>query len=523
MPREKRKTRKPSKYIEEDSSDDEVPAVKRARKGNSSVTRDAKSEQKEEPTASFVGDDTDDEFGEDEMGAADVVEVKPYTLLSKPWTMNEFRKDSWEYTDDRQSSDNKFHMTEKASGPGIRGLHVPSLHPQWPKFKPKISLVDWMKTLVKEKPICLDILRNEINIENGMIESKIPNFNFQPKNMQWNGWSGMLQLELSFPSIMEKCRGFLQCLFGTWEHELNNKKTTWDGTVIPILGYMNTMIELIFADIGSVRVSAPTNFIGNVVRALKVSAVFKRKFGSSGKGKAEDEIGKFGPLRVPEYVRTAKRSRGNKVTTAHLKQPKTIHEHDIVVGVQKLVREIWGKSMDTTQTVVFEDKGGSGISDKVKAAACLLELCCGSRLVGVMLVNWFQEFNMKTMHEWLQDRRDITKNDIYDPYGGWQRCIVVTRLSKEGSKAVRAFKESTDINTKDEGDIGDTMIVKPLNGMFLDRGFLDNKQFPSQLPSKTQTQIFLGLVKSVRSYMFKKHRAISKGLTSMKKHDMIGL
>jgi len=132
---------------------------------------------------------------------------------------------------------------------------------------------------------------------------------------------------------------------------------------------------------------------------------------------------------------------------------------------------------------------------------------------------------MRTMKEWVDRKKKESETEgVYNPYGGWERCIVVTRLSKEGSKAKR-LKRMSEAKGRDveEDELQDSIIVKPLNVMFLDRSSLNNETFPASKPDVMFVDVFIDLVTLVREYVFMDRIQEKHKLDYMDKNGMLGV
>lgn len=448
------------------------------------------------------GDETDEDEIEEIDGMLAPVEVAYDEVHFTPWTVLDVEEDFVNHQFHKgQSWKRRRHMTDKSGGLKGSGKQVPPLHKDWntTKFKLNMPFVKFLRTITK-KPY-IEIIRNEINIESGAITAPRDSPFFQ-KQIQWAGWSGMLQLELTYPSVMENCQGFFQCLEMMW-NVLNEYASSDDMNILKLL---NTLVHHTWKDVGILHpVTVRTIIRDRFQTPFKNSTAFRHsKYPNTTAGKIE--FVKHGPLQVPDAVEEALKSGEKKRLVKHLKDPDILHEHEIIEGVQRLVRDIWGPTMDTSLPVDFDDE--KNFSTPIKAACCLLELMCGSRLLGILLVNWFSALTEGTMQEWLKERGSKT-----NPYGAWQRCIIVKRLTKEGTKASRAHKQKTNLS-----EIRDRIIVKPLNTMFVDPRFLSPHKTIDT--TKSGTEIFLHLVTQVRKAVF---RFQKEELDFVKKDGMYGL
>jgi hypothetical protein len=489
-------------------------------------------EEGEEKKMPMIGDESDADEEEFEVVKPALKKMKAleYTIKIPKWSKN-LRWDETipymtEYNAHRQMGANR-HMTDLA-GEGKSGTTknlVPPMHADWDTklFKFDMRLDKFLHVLATNKTI-LEIMKWEVDYEVSMTDtvedtSKSAHFN---KSMQWKSWSAMLQLEITYPTLMMDCRSFDSCIQMVWAKYLSTKAkkisaTRYNLATGKMLGDFNTIIEYVWADAGVVKPSPPNTFVRKkLMPALKESNVYKDHFEDKHKLEAAwIELVKYGPLQIPKAIQSALRSAGQDVVARALQAPQTIHESVISSGVKRLVLAIWGEDMDTTQPIELEIEK-IGLSEKAKSVACLLELLCGSRMLGLLLVNWFSPIETGTMEEWQRDSLPKT-------FGSMDRCILTTRLSKEGTRAARQAKRKGTKNPEDAPM--DRMIVKPLNTMFLDRVFLAPEKNFTRTLTKDQTavKIFLHLVTVLREYIFDPEALDVRGLESIEKGGMLGL
>lgn len=494
--------------------------------------RTEKTETKEEDKGKSVSDDKHQEKAIEDMEVGDASDLEEeqrvderapnrldvdrlvYTKLTKPGWADTYKPDStiaakW-YKKKQQQKNTQRHATEKA---GHRSLKiVPPMHPQWPvgEFNKNTSLDLFLHKMVNN-PVILEIMQWETDFEVGMkqqiIDDKTTSPHFSAK-LQWKSWSAMLQLELTYPTIMESCKGWDTCFEMLWEILLQNPNTNDKFKLVTrnILTNLNKIIQVQWAHSGVVEpVSVRTFIRDKILSKLKKNKIYKDASTESDWNK----LVATGPLQVPDDVAARLRFKGEDVVTKALQQPQQIHESSITEGVKKLVQTIWGDEMDTTKEVDFGDEGLSKLTVKLEAACLLVEIMCGSRMIGILLFNWFEKVETATMEEWEKEKLPTT-------FGSWSRCIKVTRLSKEGTKVARKEKARKKGVVVDDIDIVDRVIVKPLNIMFLDRQFLaPAQQFKTNVVTDDKAvDIFLYLVTQIRKYVLKPARTRQKGLIS---------
>lgn len=481
----------------------------------------------EEKKGEEIEEDEDASDLEDILVEEQEQDKREYTLKNA-WTSKQIRN-GFKETDYpakgpfKQTHEFKRHLTKLAMTGNNK--YVPPAHLEWPvnAFKGVKDVPGFVKSLANA-PVAHEILRNELDVEAGTTNRST--IHFIDVNNRYYGWTGMLQIEKIFPTIMKTCHGFLSCLAHAFTHWIETTKPAFE-EVEKVLTHMNTILHAMTKTVHSSAVVTIKTWVGLIYAPLKKIVEFHPLMEKATK-KDWTVYPSNGPLTVPENYKKAALGAGSKRLERYLKAPKVVDELLVTNGVTTLVKMIWGDDMDTSQKPDLDDhpkkgKAGGSVNKRVRAALCLLEIVCGSRLRGVMLTNWFSRFESESMHEWVKERKDKNKKS---PYGSWDRCIVVTRLSKEGSKAKRAKRES-DISGKpvEEDDVQDSIIVKPLNVMFLDRAFLNAKSF-KKLGNKTDTEavnIFIRLVTAVREYMFSARLFKVHKLKSMEVGGMKGL
>jgi hypothetical protein len=474
-----------------------------------------------EPTAHSLRLDMKQSWSDELMSGEQVIPVNAYPKIQK-LNLN-------------------WHVTGRSAGVIGAGKLVPPMHKAWKKsdFKKNMPPSSFLDVLTNPKKPYLDIIKWEIDYEVAM-KWKVENgrraeSSYFQKRMQWMGWSAMLQMELTYPDRMESCQGFPQCFEHLFKEIVADDHADEIGTaefnayfddeVMGILTSLNTIIHYVWQDSGSVEPSSVRTWVTHrTLNPIRAGDLFKRRHADlteKGFQKAKQELVRAGPLSVPESTAGALRKGGQDRLEQHLMRPQTIPESEITAGVRKLVQQIWGEKMDTSGVIELEEKGSDskkGLTDKAKAAVCLLELMCGSRAIGILFVNFFTQLRGATMAEWEKDK---TKQ-----YGAYERCVRVERLSKEGTKAARAEKHSTAME-----EVVDRVIVKPLNTHFVNPAFLDPEQYATKTEEGIRTKaiwvgdeqavsIFLRLCTSLREYVFRPHRAPSYGAVVQKVHGM---
>jgi hypothetical protein len=442
------------------------------------------------------------------------------------------------YKNDLQIHGDTRHMTKKAAvGSGKSTNVCPPMHEDWPiaLFKKNMAFDQFISVISTDEKT-REIMKWETDFES-VSKSKLivlgdakkgakkkkkgdDGIHFGRK-LQWKSWSAMLQLELTYPTLMKSCLSWETCFEHMWKSVLSKptsavfkrvKKSIYVDKDLGLLAYLNSLIHHVWANSGKVDANSVRTFIRNKIMGnLKESDMWV------GSEKEWSVFVRYGPISLPDDVAAALRQAGEAVVTRALQAPQTIHESLISSGVKRLVLAIWGPDMDTSIPVDLSGATVSGLSDKAKAVSCLLELLCGSRMVGLLLVNWFDRIETATMEEWEKDKLPTS-------FGSLGRCVSVTRLSKEGTRAAR--EEKVRKATGEENvDVQDRVIVKPLNTMFLDRVFLAPERGFSRTMNKESdaVKICLHLIQVLREYIFEPHRGPSKGLASMSRGGVLGL
>jgi len=382
------------------------------------------------------------------------------------------------------------HVTEESKGKGTRW--VPPIHVDWPykKFKANPTIVVFLETVARE-PLCLAVLHQETAVEDSVVDGSGESDHFNRANMQYYGWSGMLQLEWCYPTIMNQCKGWFNCLDHLWTHFL---PTLTAKTAKMCLVALETIMMAVF-DTALGGVTRIANYVKNYISAIIIKPLQKQPWYDKN----------IHVMKTPQIVIESARKEGKERIQKYLRSPKSIDESQIWKGVENLVRVIWGKDMDTDKDVVLDDS--HTMSEKARAILCLLELVCGSRMSGVMLINWFEKFTHATM-----------KEDA-EPYNTWQNSVTMHRPSKEGTKAHRVEKLKAG-GVIDEGEVGDRSITKPLIGDFFNTRRINADKIHEgmvRLPIDT----FIHLVKVIRSYI--KPRAEKVGFLFKTMYGIDGL
>lgn len=515
-------------------------AVTKKTTGTNKKKKDVQDEEKvremqeeddmEEKKSEEIDEDEDASDWEEDRQEETEQNEREYKGVKRKWTIKEIRR-GFKPTDYNtkespfnQKAGHKQHLSKQAAGGNTKD--IPPAHVEWPvdAFKGISGVKDFKKFIhvLATNETCLEIIRNEFDVEAGT--TKRSDKHFHEVRMQYYGWTGMLQIEKTFPAIMKNCQGFLTCLSHAFSQWFALKKRPFK-EVVTVLEDTNTMLDAITKTVHPKAVSSIKKFVGTFYVDVKKETSYHKDMEASTK-QSWTNYPRHGPLDVPDNYAKAAAGQGTKRLERYLKRPKIVEELHVTEGVRRLVQTIYGEGMDTSKKPRLEDRPEDGhtggvLNKRVKAALCLLEVVCGSRLRGVMLVNWFSAFSSKSMHEWLAEQKNKKS-----PYGSWDRCIVVTRLSKEGSKATRAERES-DISGKTvtEGEVRDSVIVKPLNVMFFDRTFLDAKQFKKEgkKTDKEAVDIFIDLVTVVREYIFSERIRDVHGLDPVEVGGMKGV
>ena len=525
------------------------PKKKRTLSSEDEKEKGGRKKRKKDVEPAPLEDDTDDEEeGEQEY---DGPEPDAHTLrvdLKQSWSdkllSGEEQSIDVKAYPKSQKLNLNWHITGRSAGVIGSGKFVPPLHKAWKKkdFKLNMPPSSFLDVLTDPTKPYLDIIKWEIDYEVAMkwnvdTGRRAESAYFQ-KRMQWQSWSAMLQMETTYPDRMESCQGFPQCFEHLFkeivsddhadEMEDEDLKAYFDDEVMGMLTTLNTLIHYVWQDSGKIEPSPVRSWVTHrTLNPLRAGDLYKRRYNDLTEKafqKTKQQLVRSGPLSLPESAANALRKGGQDRLETHLMRPQTIPESEITNGVRKLVKQIWGEKMDTSGVIELEEKGSSskkGLTDKAKAAVCLLELMCGSRAIGILFVNFFTKMQGATMLEWEKDK---TRQ-----YGAYERCVRVTRLSKEGTKAARAEKHSTAME-----EVVDRVIVKPLNTHFVNPAFLDPEQYATKTEDGIRTKavwvgdeqavsIFLRLCKSLREYVFRPHRAPSYGAETQKEAGMLCL
>lgn len=411
--------------------------------------------------------------------------------------------DSEAYEGTGQKEKWKYHLSKKTAfgdGTTVRvsgsSLLVPPLDPEWPDLAlPKsMPFKQFVQRLAANKTV-LDIMRLETNIESSAVTdtSRPKGPNFHRGRLQWTSWSTMLQIERTYPGVMEGCQGFGQCLEVLWAKELEKPAITKmnpDEYLLWLehtLTALNTIVHAQWTDVGHIHPKTVRTFVSvRIIDTLKRSTSFQQGLTKKQQDDRMVNIHKQRWLVVPEGVIGREFTTSKRRLTKFLTKPQQIHERDILEGVKRLFIAIW-PDHDTSKKISFGSPAVLNLPDRVRAAVCLLELMCGSRLIGVMWINFFEQLTTGTVAEW-KEREPVSM----DTYGSVDTAVVVNRLSKEGTKAARARKTETK-----ESEIYDRSIVKPLIEAFVDPQLL----FGKQKPRVPVIDVFLRLATAVRDYM----------------------
>jgi hypothetical protein len=479
------------------------------RRGAEVEEKPAKKKKKEEEVL-----DDESDIEEVEMEEAAPQPTKPgwdtfkYTTLNYP-ASDRAQFNGWKDSDYKswQKKAWKYHSSKKTAFPSgvtsrVSGtaLLVPPFDREWPalKFTKNMPFADFVHAIASSQN-ALDIMRLETNVESSANTTKrdVKSPNFHQSRMQWTSWSAMLAIELVYPGVMEGCQGFGQCLEVLWKKELNSskilkmKREKFDEWLEKVLKDLNIIVHQQWRDVGNAHPKTVRTFVSvRIIESLRRSAAW------AGTPKEQDErmveLHKKRWFFVPEKVVGSEFSTAKKRLTKFLTKPQQIHERDIIEGVRTLFTQVWpdkGLGKDMLNPISFGSPSSSKLPDRVRAAVCLLELMCGSRLIGVMFVNFFERLTTGTVAEW-----KVREPETMAAYGSVDTSVVVTRLSKEGTKASRARKTETE-----ESEVYDRAIVKPLVEAFVDPVLL----FGNPKAIRTSAvEMFMRLVVAVREYIY---------------------
>lgn len=505
-----------------------------------------------------LDDDTDDEGGESPrertLARPARVTLPPaqgsatYTFTSAKGGFDNYKKPQrkeWNYHSTAQA------FVDPATGDVVSArasgtsLEVPPLHSRWPSeiFRGKMSFLKWLQELAKSEE-ALDVLKYEINFESNVLsaiqkENQLKNKKFYPNfmrnRMQWVGWSGMLQLEISFPKQMLGCQGFLTCLQMMIKDHFSEKGALkksdakeFSTHLQQFLTALKVITDHILKDVRTIRVSPLVSFIHKKVHeTIGKSWAFRQFNGKTDElvAVARLQLPTISPLKLPKDVQAKEKELMRGRVTRALKKPQEIHEVTITLGVRKLFRLLWPDG-DTSRALNFEVGPTGKLGDRVCAALCLLELMCGSRQLGILMVNWFQRVDSKSMVDWEGEHEEgkyESLEQLASYFGRTQKCVLVSRLSKEQSPEAQAAKANRMMEGEEKkltpADIKQRVIVKPINYMFVDANFLNTSSGATHTTQKEGMDVFLRLVTAVRASL----RERKPDVLTVRKHGMWGL
>ena len=481
------------------------------RRGAETEEKQSKKKKKTEKKQEVLDDESDIEEAEMEEAAPEPprpgLDTFKYTTLDYP-ASDRAKFTGWKASDykDWQKKDWKYHSSKKTAFGGVTNrvsgtaLLVPPFDREWPEeeFTKNMAFSGFVHAIASSQT-ALDIMRLETNVESTANTTKrgVKSPNFHQSRMQWTSWSAMLAIELVYPGVMEGCQGFGQCLEVLWKKELNSKKILkmkrekFDEWLEKVLKDLNIIVHQQWRDVGNAHPKTVRTFVSvRIIETLRRSAAWE------GTPKEQDErmveLHKKRWFFVPEKVVGTEFSTAKKRLTKFLTKPQQIHEKDIIEGVRTLFTQVWpdrGLGSDIVNPISFGAPSSAKLPDRVRAAVCLLELMCGSRLIGVMFVNFFERLTAGTVAEW-----KVREPETMAAYGSVDTSVVVTRLSKEGTKASRARKTETE-----ESEVYDRAIVKPLVEAFVDPVLLFGDPKAIRAPV---IEMFMRLVIAVRKYIF---------------------
>jgi CRISPR/Cas system CMR-associated protein Cmr5 small subunit len=422
--------------------------------------------------------------------------VVPVEKAKRGWGKQDYK---WQQ---QNLETNMGHATERAST-GTTKI-VPPLDQRWTVIESQGIPLHILLEKLANDTIYTDILRTETSIEAAVTADATvtENRHFANKNMKYYGWSGMLQLEHTYPDMMETCQGFWTCLHEVWK-SFTGKNTTTQQDVNRALMSLNVLVDRVFNNALGTKFSS---YVTKVVNVMIIKHLKRTAFFTNLTQEKKANFARELALKIPEAVRASTKKNTDTRLISSLKRPREVNYVEIVDGARKLMRIVWGHDMDVSESISFTTP------DQFYAAACLLELVCGSRMRGVMLVNWFRRFEGATMEEYKDAK----------PYTSSHHTIVMTRPSKEGSKTNRAYKEGVGVGRAqvDEEDVIDRTIMKPLNVVFLDPVFYG---LPEPEEKVDGVDVFLELVRAVREYVFDDARDKGLDIQTMEKDEVEGL
>jgi hypothetical protein len=473
--------------------------------------KQAKKKKKTMKKEEVLDDESDIEEAEMEEAAPQPtnpgLDTFKYPSLNIPSARAKFT--GWKDSDykDWQKKIWKYHSSKKtafASGVTNRvsgtALLVPPMDREWPvkNFTKDMPFADFVHAIATSQT-ALDIMRLETNIESSANTTKrdVKSPNFHQSRMQWTSWSAMLAIELAYPGVMEGCQGFGQCLEVLWKKELNSskllkmKREKFEAWLEKVLKDLNIIVHQQWRDVGNAHPKTVRTFVSvRIIETLRRSAAWA--YTPKEQDERMVELHKKRWLFVPEEVVGREFSTAKKRLTKFLTKPQQIHEKDIIEGVRTLFTQVWpdkGLGKDMLNPISFGSPSSSKLPDRVRAAVCLLELMCGSRLIGVMFVNFFERLTTGTVAEW-----KVREPETMAAYGSLDSSVIVTRLSKEGTKASRARKAEKEVS-----EVYDRAIVKPLIEAFVDPVLLFGNPNAIRTPA---IDVFIRLVVAVRKYIY---------------------
>ena len=404
------------------------------------------------------------------------------------------------------------HLTARAGSHGPK-RSVPPLNKDIPisKFKKGMPLMNFLEVWATDD-LCQKILTAEMRTEVQFLErnkeTKEKNHPFFYKiNLLWSCWSGMLMLEYCYPDEMDSCSSFPLCLHHMINHTLNRLDyVSGKEAIHDILKYLQSIQTALFPDdVTALRNSAANNFQINILNTINNSDWWLQVIGPPGKtAKDRDIILTQGPLKIIPLAAQQKKQASEQRQFSALTAPTKIHEVDFIVGVKKLVQEVYGADMDVTNKITIND------TRHCASAMCLLQLLCGSRSLGIIGVNWFDKVT-HSMESEIKNLSGITMKTVKERFNGLDYCIQVRRITKEKDKQIREYEEKKKI-AKQKNILAEDVImtpvsknkviVKPILFMFLDRKFLDQLyKNDTPLPPTTAVDIFLYLIQQTREYV----------------------
>lgn len=423
----------------------------------------------------------------------------------------------------KQIKDHKRHLNARTARGATR--IVPPVNPSTPfrgkdGFQIGMPLESFLK--IWSTPIGLSILSREVKEEALWIErnkgTKEHHF-FQKKKMQWFSWSALITLEYCYPDQMSACDSFGTCLKTMILHAMNTRfkhpktgKQTGLEFIKQILTHLNSIALAMWDEHNVLLIpnSAKEFRYDKVFEPIQRSKWWLRVFGKEVDTEGERrEYLLDGPLKViAEAVvleKKATRERQRKGLSAPIKIP----ELTFMNGVTSLLSQVYGPTMNVHQKLTITS------NSHCAAALCLLQLLCGSRSKGIIGANWFDRVK-HTLDVDYQKESGITVKEAATMYNGVDYCIVVKRITKEKDKNVREYQRRLDLAKTqgkgieeipiEENEVADnTIIIKPILFMLLDRKYLDRNRFNSDptLDAQTAIDVFMSLMTETRRYVHK--------------------